>query len=60
MDELCFRGGADGPPELVGSEGSCCDRVAVFPADANGTDAYGRFVSPRAQALSRSAVLRDC
>jgi hypothetical protein len=37
-----------------------CHRVAVFAADAVGTDAYQRFVSPRAQLLNQSPVLRDC
>lgn len=37
-----------------------CHRVAVFAADADDTDAYQRFVSPRAQLLNQSSVLRDC
>jgi hypothetical protein len=37
-----------------------CHRVAVFAADAVGTDVYQRFVSPRAQLLNQSPVLRDC
>ena len=37
-----------------------CHRVAVFAADAAGTPAYQRFVSPRAQLLNQSPVLRDC
>jgi hypothetical protein len=37
-----------------------CHRVAVFPADAAGTEVYQRFVSPRAQLLNQSPVLRDC
>ena len=37
-----------------------CHRVAVFAADAVGTDTYQRFVSPRAQLLNQSPVLRDC
>ena len=37
-----------------------CHRVAVFAADAAGTEAYERFVSPRAQLLNQSPVLRDC
>jgi hypothetical protein len=37
-----------------------CHRVAVFAPDATGTDAYQRFVSPRAQLLNQSPVLRDC
>jgi hypothetical protein len=37
-----------------------CHRVAVFAAGAAGTEAYQRFVSPRAQLLNQSAVLRDC
>jgi hypothetical protein len=37
-----------------------CHRVAVFPADAAGTGVYQRFVSPRAQLLNQSPVLRDC
>ncbi|MGH9008377.1 MAG: SCO5389 family protein [Acidimicrobiia bacterium] len=37
-----------------------CHRVAVFPADAAGTEVYQRFVSPRAQLLNQSPILRDC
>lgn len=37
-----------------------CHRVAVFPAGAGGSDAYRRFVSPRAQLLNQSPALRDC
>jgi len=37
-----------------------CHRVAVFAADASGTKAYQRFVSPQAQLLNQSPVLRDC
>jgi uncharacterized protein len=37
-----------------------CHRVAVFAADAAGTEAYRRFVSPRAQLLNQSPALRDC
>jgi len=37
-----------------------CHRVAVFAADAAGTEAYRRFVSPRAQLLNQSPVRRDC
>lgn len=37
-----------------------CHRVAVFGAAAAGTEAYQRFVSPRAQLLNQSPVLRDC
>ena len=37
-----------------------CHRVAVFAADAAGTEAYKRFVSPRAQLLNQSPALRDC
>lgn len=39
-----------------------CHRVAVFAADAADTqaEAYQRFVSPRAQLLNQSPVLRDC
>ena len=37
-----------------------CHRVAVFPADATGTEAYRRFVSPRAQLLNQSPLLRNC
>ena len=37
-----------------------CHRVAVFAADAAGTEVYERFVSPRAQLLNQSPVLRDC
>jgi hypothetical protein len=37
-----------------------CHRVAVFAADATGTEPYRRFVSPRAQLLNQSPVLRDC
>ena len=37
-----------------------CHRVAVFAAGAAGTEPYERFVSPRAQLLNQSPVLRDC
>lgn len=37
-----------------------CHRVAVFAADAAGTEAYRRFVSPRAQLLNQSPTLRNC
>ena len=37
-----------------------CHRVAVFPAHAAGTEAYQRFISPRAQLLNQLPVLRDC
>jgi hypothetical protein len=37
-----------------------CHRVAVFAANASGTEAYRRFVSSRAQLLNQSPVLRDC
>ena len=37
-----------------------CHRVAVFAADAAGTEVYQRFVSPRAQLLNQLPVLRDC
>jgi hypothetical protein len=37
-----------------------CHRVAVFASGAAGTEAYRRFVSPRAQLLNQSPVLRDC
>ena len=37
-----------------------CHRVAVFPADAHGSDAYRRFISPRAQILNQSPAFRDC
>jgi hypothetical protein len=37
-----------------------CHRVAVFAADAAGTEPYERFISPRAQLLNQSPVLRDC
>jgi hypothetical protein len=37
-----------------------CHRVAVFAAGAAGTEAYQLFVSPRAQLLNQSPVLRDC
>ena len=37
-----------------------CHRVAVFAAGAAGTEAYQRFVSPRAQLLNQSPALRDC
>ena len=37
-----------------------CHRVAVFPAAAAGTGVYERFISPRAQLLNQSPVLRDC
>jgi hypothetical protein len=37
-----------------------CHRVAVFAAGAAGTEAYQRFVSPRAQLLNQSPTLRDC
>ena len=37
-----------------------CHRVAVFAAGAAGTEAYQRFVSPRAQLLNQSPIMRDC
>ena len=37
-----------------------CHRVAVFAADAAGTEVYERFISSRAQLLNQSPVLRDC
>jgi hypothetical protein len=37
-----------------------CHRVAVFPAGAETGDTYRRFISPRAQLLNQSPVLRDC
>jgi hypothetical protein len=37
-----------------------CHRVAVFAAGAGGTPAHQRFVSPRAQLLNQSPVLRNC
>ena len=37
-----------------------CHRVAVFPANAAGSEAYERFVSPRAQLLNQSPAFRDC
>jgi hypothetical protein len=37
-----------------------CHRVAVFAADGAGTEAYQRFISPRAQLLNQSPALRDC
>jgi len=37
-----------------------CHRVAVFGADAAGTEAYQRFVSARAQLLNQSPTLRNC
>lgn len=37
-----------------------CHRVAVFAADAAGSDAHRRFVSPRAQLLNQSPAFRDC
>ena len=37
-----------------------CHRVAVFPAGAEDSNAYRRFVSPRAQLLNQSPALRDC
>lgn len=37
-----------------------CHRVAVFPANAAGTEVYERFVSPRAQLLNQSPAFRDC
>ena len=37
-----------------------CHRVAVFAAGAAGTEAYERFVSPRAQLLNQSPAMRDC
>lgn len=37
-----------------------CHRVAVFPAAASSTEAYRRFVSPRAQLLNQSPAFRDC
>ncbi len=37
-----------------------CHRVAVFAADAAGTEAHERFISSRAQLLNQSTILRDC
>jgi hypothetical protein len=37
-----------------------CHRVAVFAADAPGSEAYRKFVSPRAQILNQSPAFRDC
>ena len=37
-----------------------CHRVAVFAADAAGTEVHRRFVSPRAQLLNQSPAFRDC
>ena len=37
-----------------------CHRVAIFAPDAPGTAIYERFISPRAQLLNQSPVLRDC
>jgi hypothetical protein len=37
-----------------------CHRVAVFPADAPGSDAYRRFTSSRSQILNQSPAFRDC
>lgn len=37
-----------------------CHRVAVFAADAAGSETYQRFVSPRAQILNQSPAFRDC
>jgi hypothetical protein len=37
-----------------------CHRVAVFAADASGSETYRRFVSPRAQILNQSPAFRDC
>jgi hypothetical protein len=37
-----------------------CHRVAVFAADAVGSDAHRKFVSPRAQLLNQSPAFRDC
>ena len=37
-----------------------CHRVAVFRADAHGSDEYRRFISPRAQILNQSPAFRDC
>lgn len=37
-----------------------CHRVAVFAADAAGSEPHRRFVSPRAQLLNQSPARRDC
>ncbi|KIQ65418.1 MULTISPECIES: SCO5389 family protein [Kitasatospora] len=37
-----------------------CHRLAVFHPNAEQTDAYRRFTSPRAQLLNQSPELRDC
>jgi hypothetical protein len=37
-----------------------CHRVAAFRHDAAGGDRYEQFVSPRAQVLNQSPVLRNC
>ncbi|MFD5559727.1 SCO5389 family protein [Kitasatospora griseola] len=37
-----------------------CHRLAAFHPNAEQTDAYRRFTSPRAQLLNQSPELRDC
>ena len=37
-----------------------CHRVAVFPPGAPAGQAYGKFVSARAQLLNQSPEFRDC
>jgi hypothetical protein len=37
-----------------------CHRLAVFPAGSENTEAYRAFVSPRAQLLNQSPLLRSC
>jgi hypothetical protein len=37
-----------------------CHRVAAFRHDAAGSDCYTQFVSPRAQVLNQSPLLRNC
>jgi hypothetical protein len=37
-----------------------CHRVAVFPVGADTSNAYGEFVSPRAQVLNQSPELVNC
>jgi len=37
-----------------------CHRLAVFPAGAESTSQYRKFISERAQLLNQSPLLRDC
>ena len=37
-----------------------CHRVAVFHPNAENTDTYRKFTSPRAQLLNQSPEFRDC